>query len=282
MHGVQFSAACAVAVVAVVAGFGCATGVSGSVMDESNDAGDEQATNFYDSSPGPSYDSTAVDSGTGQGDDTSPFGQDSSASTDDGSNANGGDSAADDTGTGAADTGAIDTGAGAIDTGPPPTGLSVLYQVGPSAAMSAYIGCQLSVTNASTASVPVSSLEARYYFIGEDTGGVAVTPQMTIQWSHVSTSGANADLTVTYTFNPLQPATTTADTYVAFDFSSSHSELAPGESAVFSWQVQGPDPAQDVYNQTSDYSFNASMTSLAPWTHVTLFQGGSIAWGAVP
>jgi hypothetical protein len=278
MHGVQFSAACLVAVVAVVSSFGCATGVSGMVMDDSNDAGDEQAT-FYDSSPGPSYDSSAVDSYTG------PVPEDSSVvSTDDGSDANGGDSGAGDTGTGVVDTGAIDTGAGAsdADAGLPATGLSVLYQVGPSAAMSAYIGCQLSVTNSGTTSVPVSNLEARYYFIGEDTGGVAVTPQMTIQWSHVSTSGANADLTVTYTFNPLQPSATTADTYIAFDFSSGHPDLAPGESAVFSWQVQGPDPAQDVYNQTSDYSFNASMTSLAPWTHVTLFQSGSIAWGAVP
>jgi hypothetical protein len=128
----------------------------------------------------------------------------------------------------------------------------------------------------------VSSLEARYYFIGKDTGGVAVTPQMTINWSHVSTSGANADLTVTYTFNPLQPSATGADTYIAFDFSSSHSMLSSGESAVFSWQVQGPNPAADIYDQTSDYSFNASLTSLAPWTHVTLLQSGSLAWGTPP
>jgi mannan endo-1,4-beta-mannosidase len=234
------------------------------------------------------YDSAAADSGTSPfedalGDDGANSSMDSSAPMGDGSGeATGGGGT--DTGTGVADTGAIDTGAGAIDAdaGPPATGLSVLYQVGPSSAMSAYIGSQLSVTNSGSTSVALSSLEARYYFIGEDTSGIAVTPQMTIQWSHVSTSGANTDLTVTSTFNPLSPSATGADTYIAFDFSSSHSSLAPGEAAVFSWQVQGPDPAHDIYNQTSDYSFNASMMSLAAWTHVTLFESGSLAWGAPP
>jgi mannan endo-1,4-beta-mannosidase len=259
-------------------------------MDESNDAGDEQGS-VADSSTVPSYDSAAQDSGTAPVEDSSTF-VDSDGVLDSsvdsgptgGGNGDSGDSGGSDTGAGTGDTGAIDTGAGAsdADAGPPATGLSVLYQVGPSSATSAYIGSELSVTNSGSTSVALSSLEARYYRIGEDTGGVAVTPQMTIQWSHVSTSGADTDLTVTYAFNPLSPSATGADTYIAFDFSSSHSSLAPGEAAVFSWQVQGPDPAHDIYNQTSDYSFNASMTSLAAWTHVTLYQSGSLAWGAPP
>src|SRR5579859_4108896 len=76
VHHVQFSATFAVAVVAVVAGFGCAAGVSGTVMDESNDAGDEQGT-LADSSTVPLYDSAAADSGT------SPF---EDAPGDDGAN----------------------------------------------------------------------------------------------------------------------------------------------------------------------------------------------------
>jgi hypothetical protein len=281
MHVVQFSATFAVAVLVMVAGFECASGVSGTVMDGSNDAGDEQGI-AADSSPPPSYDSAAADSGmdgpplTDEGTDSSSFPEDS------GAEAGGGDDSSD--GGGGFDANGFDSSPGTRDAeaGPPATGLSVLYQVMDSAPMSAYIGCELSVTNAGSTAVPVSSLEARYYFIGTDTGGVAVTPQMTINWSHVSTSGANTDLTVTYTFNPVQPSATGADTYIAFDFSSSHSVLASGESAVFSWQMQGPDPAKDIYDQTSDYSFNASLTSLAPWTHVTLDQNGSLAWGARP
>jgi mannan endo-1,4-beta-mannosidase len=105
---------------------------------------------------------------------------------------------------------------------------------------------------------------------------------MTINWSHVSTSGANQDLSVTYAFNAVSPAAPTADVYVAFDLSSSHSTLAPGESAVFAWQLQGPNPATDVYDQTKDYSFSASTTTLTHWDHVTLYQGGTLVWGTPP
>jgi hypothetical protein len=176
------------------------------------------------------------------------------------------------------DSAAPSNAADTESSAPPDTGLSVLYQVGPSAATSAYLGCELSVQNSGTQSPAVSTLTARYYF----TNQVDLTPQMTINWSHISTSGANADLTVTFAFVPLVPAAQGADTYIEFGFSSSHSLLAPGESAVFSWQMQGPDPAEDMYTQTNDYSFDPSKTALASWDHVVLLENGSVVWGMAP
>jgi hypothetical protein len=161
---------------------------------------------------------------------------------------------------------------------PPSTGLSVLYQVGIAAPMSAYLGCELSIQNSGTGSPAVSSLKVRYYFTDE----VRLSEQMTINWSHISTSGADADSTVTYTFAPLVPPTPDADTYIEFSFSSSHTLLAAGESVEFSWQLQGPDPAKDIYTQTNDYSFDASKTALTSWDHVVLLQNGSVAWGTEP
>jgi hypothetical protein len=55
-----------------------------------------------------------------------------------------------------------------------------------------------------------------------------------------------------------------------------------GQSAIFSWQMQGPDPAHDIYTQTNDYSFDASKGSLTPWSHVVLFVNASVAWGTTP
>jgi len=162
------------------------------------------------------------------------------------------------------------------------TGLTVLYSVGDASSTSAYIGCTLSVSNGGSTPVDVSSLELRYYYTAEDTAGAKPTPQMTIQWSHVSTSSADQPLSVTSAFNSYSPSTSTADAYVAFDLSSGHSTLAPGEAAVFSWQMQGPNPATDVYDQTKDYSFSASMSALTPWSHVTLYQSGALAWGTPP
>jgi hypothetical protein len=167
----------------------------------------------------------------------------------------------------------------AAEAGPPPsTGLSVLYEVEDPATTSSYMGSEIEIKNAGTASPAVSALKVRYYF----TDNVHMTLQMTINWSHIMTTGADADATVTATFVPLSPPATDADTYIEFAFSSGHGALAPGESFVFSWQAQGPNPAQDQYTQTDDYSFDATKTTLASWEHVVLLENGSVAWGEAP
>jgi hypothetical protein len=160
----------------------------------------------------------------------------------------------------------------------PLTGLSVSYQVEQSGATSPYLGCQLSIVNVSAPPTSLTGLKLRYYYTDE----VHLAQQMTINWSHVGTAGPNLDLTVTSSFGSVAPAAPTADSYIEFAYSSSHPSLAMGESAIFSWQMQGPDPSHDVYTQTNDYSFDASKTTLTAWTHVVLLQNGSVAWGVVP
>jgi hypothetical protein len=285
MDNRQFGAAGSLAVLAMLAASACATGGGGSADGPSDAASDRGAGGdapwvaqdggsdpdasawFYDSS-GASSDGSGGDSATGSAD--------SSLAGDTGGDASGG--GAGDADASGGDAGGTDSSGGdAADTGIVSTGLSVQYAVQDSAAMSAYIGCELSVVNSGSMAVAVSSLEARYYYLA---GGFA--PQMTINWSHVSTSGANTDLGVTYSVVAMQSPAPSADTYIAFDLSSSHSMLAPGESAVFSWQLQGPNPAADIYDQSSDYSFNGAMTALTSWPHVPLFESGSVVWGAPP
>jgi Cellulose binding domain len=160
----------------------------------------------------------------------------------------------------------------------PGTGLSVLYQVAAANSSSPYLGCELSIVNAGTGSPAISTLKARYYFTDE----VHLAEQMTINWSHVATSGANADVTVTSSFAPVVPAAMDADTYIEFGFSGGHSLLGPGESVMFAWQMQGPDPAKDVYTQSNDYSFDGSKKTLTAWSHIVLLQSGAIVWGTPP
>jgi hypothetical protein len=181
-------------------------------------------------------------------------------------------------GTGGDDGGSDVSEATSGNDASPVTGLSVSYQVELSGATSPYLGCQLSIVNVSAPPTSLSGLKLRYYYTDE----VHLAPQMNINWSHVGTTGSNLDLTVTYAFGSVTPAVSTADSYIEFSYSSSHPSLAMGESAIFSWQMQGPDPAHDVYTQTNDYSFDASKTTLTPWTHVVLFQNGGVAWGTVP
>ena len=37
-----------------------------------------------------------------------------------------------------------------------------------------------------------------------------------------------------------------------------------------------------TFNQTMDYSFNASDTAFTPWNHVTLYLSGSLVYGVEP
>ncbi|HTA91015.1 MAG TPA: cellulose binding domain-containing protein [Polyangiaceae bacterium] len=159
------------------------------------------------------------------------------------------------------------------------TGLSVAYAVQDTAATTAYVGAELDIKNSGAASIPLSQLKLRYYFTNEP----KVTPLLTINWSHVSTSGANADLTVSAVTAALSPAATGADTYIEFSFSSdNHANLGPGEGADFSWQMNGPNQAVDIYTQTNDYSFDATKTTLTTWNRVVLYQNGVVIWGTLP
>jgi cellulose 1,4-beta-cellobiosidase len=87
---------------------------------------------------------------------------------------------------------------------------------------------------------------------------------------------------VSATSSSLVPASTGADTYIELSLSSAHTQLGPGESADFSWRMNGPNQATDIYTQTNDYSFDASKTSVTTWDHVVLLQNGAILWGTVP
>jgi hypothetical protein len=158
-------------------------------------------------------------------------------------------------------------------------GLSVAYQVQNSGATSAYIGATLSVKNSSGAAVPLSQLKVRYYITDE----VHKTLQWTLNWAHVTTGGPFGNLGVNFTSGALAPTGTNADTYLDFTFTSTdHTNLANNESADWSWMVNGPNQATDIYTQTNDYSYDASKTSLMNWTHVVLYQNGTGVWGALP
>ncbi|HEV3191424.1 MAG TPA: cellulose binding domain-containing protein [Polyangiaceae bacterium] len=168
--------------------------------------------------------------------------------------------------------------AGQVESGLPSAGLSILYKVEIAAATSAYLGCQLSVKNSGNGSPEVSALAVRYYFTDE----VRLTPQLHLNWSHISTLHADADLKVAGSFAPFAPPAAGADTYIEFKLSSGHRLLGPGESAVFSWQMQGPDPSKNLYIQTNDYSFDLTKTDFASWDRVVLLQNGSVVWGQLP
>jgi hypothetical protein len=155
------------------------------------------------------------------------------------------------------------------------TGFYVQYLNQKTATSSPYISCTLRVINNGTGTVAVNSLKLRYYLTNDPVG----TLQMMNNYQHIAIPGNQADLTVTTAFVKMTPVTN-ADTYIEFSFSSGHPMLAPQEVLEYSWQVQ--DTGNDSFNQSNDYSFDASKTALAPWDHVVLYQSGSVIWGTPP
>jgi hypothetical protein len=182
--------------------------------------------------------------------------------------ANGGASSA-----GATSSGGATGSGGSVSNG----GFVVQYSCLKTALMSPYVEAEINAKNTGTTTIPVAELKLRYYFTDEP----RVTNQVTNNFSHISTSGANQTLNVTSVVAGLVPTVTGADTYIEFSFTSDHA-LAPNEAMDFAWQMDGPDQSKDIYNQSNDYSFDATKTSLTNWDHVVLFHNGTVVWGALP
>jgi mannan endo-1,4-beta-mannosidase len=158
-------------------------------------------------------------------------------------------------------------------------GLQVLYLNMQTGSSSPYIGCELHAKNGGQSTAPIDELKLRYYF----TNDISLPPQIMFNWSHVSTPGSQVTLTVTSAVAGISPVVGNADSYLEFSLSSpGHPNLAPNESADFSWQMQGPNPAQNKYTQSNDYSWDMSKTSLQPWDHVVLLRNGTVVWGTPP
>jgi cellulose 1,4-beta-cellobiosidase len=173
---------------------------------------------------------------------------------------------------GAASGGSTGSG-GSVSTG----GFTVQYKAENTTAISSYVQAEFNAKNTGATTIPVGELKLRYYFTDEP----RVAPNMTINFSYISTSGSNQTLDVAWLVAGLVPTKPTADSYFEFSFTSGH-DLAPGEAMDFSFQMNGPDQNADKYTQTNDYSYDATKTSFANWDHVVLFHNGTVVWGATP
>jgi hypothetical protein len=170
-------------------------------------------------------------------------------------------------------------GSGGSTTDASTAGLHVLYAALKTQPSSPYVQCEIHVKNNGSVPVQVSELKLRYYFTDE----VKKPPQIMINWSHVCAPGnCGHTLTVTSAAMPNVPPASSADTYIEFGFSSGRTSLGSGDSADFTFQMQGPNPATDVYMQTNDYSFDASKTAVSAWPNIVLLQNGNVAWGTPP
>ncbi|MCD1261179.1 hypothetical protein B5M42_020465 [Paenibacillus athensensis] len=146
---------------------------------------------------------------------------------------------------------------------------------GSTAASSNQLYPKFRVTNTGTSGLNLANLKLRYYYTADG----LQSQTFNADWvANGSTSIPTSS--VTGSFGTVSPAVTGADTYVEVGFSSSAGTLAAGATLEVQTRINKSDWSN--YNQSNDYSFNASASSYVDWTKVTAYVSGVLNWGTAP
>src|SRR5215510_13482935 len=126
------------------------------------------------------------------------------------------------------------------------------------------------IVNGGTTTVPLSELTIRYWYTNDGS-----QPQV-YDCDFASRGCSN----ISASFVSI-PAVTGANTYFQLSFSAGAGSLTPGQQ---SGEIQTRLHSQNWSNYTegNDYSYDATKTSFADWTKVTLYRNGTLVWGAEP
>src|SRR6266545_2449489 len=126
------------------------------------------------------------------------------------------------------------------------------------------------IVNGGTTTVPLSELTIRYWYTNDGS-----QPQV-YDCDFASRGCSN----ISASFVSI-PAVTGANTYLQLSFSAGAESLTPGQQ---SGEIQARLHSQNWSNYTegNDYSYDATKTSFADWTRVTLYRNGTLVWGTEP
>jgi hypothetical protein len=149
-------------------------------------------------------------------------------------------------------------------------GLYVEYLCANTTMMGNQITPHFDIVNGSSSSVPLSSLELRYYFTANGSTSLAFD----CDYAKVGCPNLSGSFNTASGMN--------ADHYLSITFSAGAGDVAPGSD---SGEIQARFHDSNfavTFNQADDYSFDATKTSFSDWDHVTLYQSGTLVWGVEP
>lgn len=147
------------------------------------------------------------------------------------------------------------------------------------------------VTNATGASLALSSLATRYYFTSEIAPPGATSVYYADTCCGDSRSGFTANVRVSVNAMPPRP---TADHYLETTFDAGAGDLTDGDSVQIEVGFHAPNFGESL-DQSNDYSFIASATGTqAQWDQcpaqcalfdscvMTVYEAGVLVWGTPP
>ena len=136
--------------------------------------------------------------------------------------------------------------------------LVLQYRVGDTSATDNQIKPQLNIKNNGTSAVNLSDIKIRYYFTKDSNQDVNAW----IDWAQVGSANINN------TFGTA--SATKADTYVELSFTAAAGSIAAGgQSGDIQLRMSKADWSN--FDESNDYSYDATKTAYTDWDHVTLY-----------
>jgi cellulose 1,4-beta-cellobiosidase len=147
--------------------------------------------------------------------------------------------------------------------------LVLQYRVGDTSATDNQIKPQLNIKNNGTSAINLSDLKIRYYFTKDSNQDVNAW----IDWAQVGSANINS------TFGTA--SATNADTYIELSFTTAAGSIAAGgQSGDIQLRMSKADWSN--FDESNDYSYDATKTAYTDWDHVTLYLNGILVWGIEP
>ena len=171
---------------------------------------------------------------------------------------------------------AVDT-AGSADSAqadastPAYAALKAQYSIDPRAASASGLTPLLRIANTGSAAVALSTLTLRYWY----------TEDGTVDQLYACDYWATGCSNVTSKFVKMKTPTATADGYLELGFTSGAGSVAAGASTP---DIQNRIAKSDysTFDQTNDWSYDPTKLGPSDWSHVTLYQNGTLIWGLEP
>ncbi|WP_151735963.1 glycoside hydrolase family 48 protein [Paenibacillus tengchongensis] len=153
----------------------------------------------------------------------------------------------------------------------PAGNLAVQYKTNDTSPGDNQIRPQLRLVNNGTTAVNLKDVKLRYYYTID--GDKA--QQFNVDYATIGSGNVQGS------FVKLTPGVSGADYYVEISFTAAAGSLAPGANTG-EIQLRFNKSDWSNYNETGDYSYDATKSAYADWNKVTLYLNGTLAWGIEP
>lgn len=127
---------------------------------------------------------------------------------------------------------------------------------------------RIRIYNDSSETISLSDVKARYYFTLD---GSPEGQSNTVEWANIGSANVTSQI-----------VNISGDAYyLELGFTGGAGTLSPGGFAHIENNIHQDDWGS-TYDQSDDYSFDASMTAFAEWTKITGYHQGTLIWGTTP